>query len=138
MLGLDRKGKELQDRKFKAKPSKRIKMKHTNPLKKKIPGSYHEEDEAEEEIRVLIPTKYKKTQEGKEVDNDDIKIISRNKNKEGLRQELQKMELKDKVKSTAINPKLIIEHVMKKIFEQKINLTLEEILSMSPTFIDKL
>ncbi|MBW0583485.1 hypothetical protein O181_123200 [Austropuccinia psidii MF-1] len=48
------------------------------------------------------------------------------------------MELKDKVKSTANNPKLIIEHVMKKILEQKINLTLEEILSMSPTFIDKL
>ncbi|MBW0567226.1 hypothetical protein O181_106941 [Austropuccinia psidii MF-1] len=103
-----------------------------------IPGAYHEEDEAEEEIRVLLPTKYKKTQERKEVDNDDIEIISRNKNKEGLRQELQKMELKDKVKSTDNNPKLIIEHVMKKILEQKINLTLEEILSISPTFIDKL
>ncbi|MBW0502752.1 hypothetical protein O181_042467, partial [Austropuccinia psidii MF-1] len=73
------------------------------PFKKKIPGASHEEDEAEEEIRVLIPTKYKKTQEGKEVDNDDIEIISRNKNKEGLRQESQKMELKDKVKSTANN-----------------------------------
>ncbi|MBW0592387.1 hypothetical protein O181_132102 [Austropuccinia psidii MF-1] len=108
------------------------------PFKKKIPGSYHEEDEAEEEIRVLIPTKYKKTQEGKEVDNDDIEIISKEKNKEVLRQESQKMELKNKVKSTANNPKLIIEHVMKKILEQKINLTLEEILSRSPTFIDKL
>ncbi|MBW0515918.1 hypothetical protein O181_055633 [Austropuccinia psidii MF-1] len=31
------------------------------PFKKKIPGAYHEEDEAEKEIRVLIPTKYKKT-----------------------------------------------------------------------------
>ncbi|MBW0570458.1 hypothetical protein O181_110173 [Austropuccinia psidii MF-1] len=108
------------------------------PFKRKIKGAYHKEDEAEEEIRVLFPTKYKKTQEGKEVDDDNIKIISRNKNKEGLRQELQKMELKDKVKSTANNPKLIIEHVMEKILEQKINLTLEEILSMSPTFIDKL
>ncbi|MBW0589871.1 hypothetical protein O181_129586 [Austropuccinia psidii MF-1] len=100
------------------------------PFKKKIPGSYHEEDEAEEEIRVLIPTKYKKTQEGKEVDNYDIEIISKEKNKEVLRQESQKMELKNKVKSTANNPKLTIEHVMKKILEQKINLTLEEILSM--------
>ncbi|MBW0486181.1 hypothetical protein O181_025896 [Austropuccinia psidii MF-1] len=78
------------------------------PFKKKIPGSYHKEYEAEEEIRVLIPTKYKKTQEGKEVDNDDIKLISKNKDKEGPRQELQKMELKDKVKSTANTPKLII------------------------------
>ncbi|MBW0480867.1 hypothetical protein O181_020582 [Austropuccinia psidii MF-1] len=44
-------------------------------FKKKIPGAYHEEDEAQEEIRVLIPTKYKEIQEGKEVDNDDIEII---------------------------------------------------------------
>ncbi|MBW0529604.1 hypothetical protein O181_069319, partial [Austropuccinia psidii MF-1] len=108
------------------------------PFKKKIPGSYHEEDESEEEIRVLIPTKYKKKQEGKELDNDDIEIISKEKNNEVLIQDSQKMELKNKVKSTANNPKLIIEHVMKKILEQKINLTLEEILSISPTFIDKL
>ncbi|MBW0517516.1 hypothetical protein O181_057231 [Austropuccinia psidii MF-1] len=108
------------------------------PFKKKIPGAYHEEDEAEEEIRFLIPTKYKKTQEGKEVDSDDIEIISKYKNKDGLRQESQKMELKDKVKYKANTPKLIIEHVMKKILEQNISLTLEEIFSISPTFIDKL
>ncbi|MBW0545162.1 hypothetical protein O181_084877 [Austropuccinia psidii MF-1] len=48
------------------------------------------------------------------------------------------MELKNKVKSTANTPMLIIEHVMKKILEQKINITLEEIFSMSPTLIDKL
>ncbi|MBW0514635.1 hypothetical protein O181_054350 [Austropuccinia psidii MF-1] len=108
------------------------------PFKKKIPGAYHEEDEAEEEIRVLIPTKYKKTQEGKEKDNDYIEIISRDKNKKGLRQESQKMESKDKVTSTANNPKLIDEHVMKKILEQKMNLTIEEIISISSTFIDKL
>ncbi|MBW0531239.1 hypothetical protein O181_070954 [Austropuccinia psidii MF-1] len=47
------------------------------------------------------------------------------------------MELKDKVKPTANNPKLIVEDVIKKIVEQKIDLTLEEILTMSPTFIDK-
>ncbi|MBW0489417.1 hypothetical protein O181_029132 [Austropuccinia psidii MF-1] len=108
------------------------------PFKKKIPGSYHEEDEAEEEIRVLIPTKYKKTQEGKEVDNDNIEIISKEKNRELLRQDSQKMELKNRVKFTANTPKLIIEHVMKKILEQKINFNLKEILSMSPKFIDKL
>ncbi|MBW0475620.1 hypothetical protein O181_015335 [Austropuccinia psidii MF-1] len=61
------------------------------PFKKKIPGSYHEEYEAEEEIRVLIPTKYKKTQEGKEENNDNIEIISKEKNKEELRQDSQKM-----------------------------------------------
>ncbi|MBW0533889.1 hypothetical protein O181_073604 [Austropuccinia psidii MF-1] len=108
------------------------------PFKKKIPDSYHEEDEAEEETIVLIPTKYKKKQEGKEVDNDYIETISKEKNKEVLRQDSQNMELKDKVKSTANNPKLIIEHVMKRILEQKIYPTLEKILSMSPAFIDKL
>ncbi|MBW0527731.1 hypothetical protein O181_067446 [Austropuccinia psidii MF-1] len=108
------------------------------PFKKKIPGAYHEEDEAGEEIRVLIPTKNKKTQEGKEVNNDGIEIISKDKKKEVLRQDSQKMELKNKVKSTANTLKLIIEHVMKKILQQKINLTLEEMLSISPTFIDKL
>ncbi|MBW0541148.1 hypothetical protein O181_080863 [Austropuccinia psidii MF-1] len=51
------------------------------PFKKKIPGSYHEEDKAEEEMRVLIPTKYKKTKEGKEVDNDYFEIIPKEKNK---------------------------------------------------------
>ncbi|MBW0538019.1 hypothetical protein O181_077734 [Austropuccinia psidii MF-1] len=34
-------------------------------FRKKIPGSYHEEDVEEEQIIFLIPTKYKKTQEGK-------------------------------------------------------------------------
>ncbi|MBW0490685.1 hypothetical protein O181_030400 [Austropuccinia psidii MF-1] len=105
------------------------------PFKKKVPGFYHEEDEAEEEIRIPIPTKVKKAQEAKEVDNYYIEIISKEKNKEVLRQDSQKMELKNKVKSTSTNPKLIIEHVMKKILEQKINLTLEEILSMSPTLL---
>ncbi|MBW0584423.1 hypothetical protein O181_124138 [Austropuccinia psidii MF-1] len=67
-----------------------------------------------------------------------LPTMRKNKNKVGLRQELQKMKLKDKVKSTDNNPKPIIEHVMKKVLEQKIKLTLEEILSISPTFIDKL
>ncbi|MBW0475297.1 hypothetical protein O181_015012 [Austropuccinia psidii MF-1] len=48
------------------------------------------------------------------------------------------MESKSKVKSKFNNPKPIIEHVMKKILEQKMNITLEEILSISPRFIDKL
>ncbi|MBW0496185.1 hypothetical protein O181_035900 [Austropuccinia psidii MF-1] len=48
------------------------------------------------------------------------------------------MESKKNVRSTFNNPKKIIEHVMKKILEQRLNLTLDEILLMSPTFIDKL
>ncbi|MBW0468537.1 hypothetical protein O181_008252 [Austropuccinia psidii MF-1] len=138
MLGLDRKGKELQDRKVEFKSQQEDKNETHKPFKNKIPGAYHEEDEAEEEIRVLIPTKNKKTQEGKEVDNEDIEIIFKDKDKEVLRQDSQKMELKNKVKYTGNTPKLIIEHFMKKILEQKINFALKEILSMSPTFIDRL
>ncbi|MBW0486123.1 hypothetical protein O181_025838 [Austropuccinia psidii MF-1] len=98
------------------------------PFIMKIPGTYHEEDEAEKEIRVLIPKKYKKKKEGNKVENDNIEIISKEKNKEVLRQDSQNMELKNKVKYTPTTQKLIIEHVLKQILQQKINLTLDEIL----------
>ncbi|MBW0526336.1 hypothetical protein O181_066051 [Austropuccinia psidii MF-1] len=61
------------------------------PFQKKIPGAYHEEDEEEEEIRVLIPTESKKSQEGKEVHNQDIEVILKDENKEVPRQDSQKM-----------------------------------------------
>ncbi|MBW0471114.1 hypothetical protein O181_010829 [Austropuccinia psidii MF-1] len=71
-FGLRKTRKRAARQEIQVKFNKRMKMKHTNPFKRKKTGAYHEEDEAEEEIRVLIPTKYKKTQEGKEVDSDDI------------------------------------------------------------------
>ncbi|MBW0514660.1 hypothetical protein O181_054375 [Austropuccinia psidii MF-1] len=107
-------------------------------LKKKITGAYHEEDEEEEERRGLIPKKYNKTQEEKERDKKNIKKISNHGNKEIPKQDSQKMELKRKVRSTVNTLKPISEQVMKKILEQKMNLTTEEILSMLTTFIDKL
>ncbi|MBW0487992.1 hypothetical protein O181_027707 [Austropuccinia psidii MF-1] len=130
---LRQKRQELQ-----IQPQKEHKNETKKSLKKKIQGAYHEENEAEEEIRVLIPTKYKKTKEGKERYNDNIEIISNDRNKEIPKQDSQNMELKNKVKYTVNNPKPIIENVMKKILEQKINLTIDERLLMSPTFIDKL
>ncbi|MBW0472580.1 hypothetical protein O181_012295 [Austropuccinia psidii MF-1] len=136
--GLRQTRKRASRQESRSQPQQENKNETHKPFRKKTPDSYHEADEEEEEIRVLIPTKYKKTKEGKEVDNYDIEIISKEKNKDVLRQNSQRMELKNKVKSTANTLKLIIEHVMKKILEQKINPTLEEILSMSPTFIDKL
>ncbi|MBW0577089.1 hypothetical protein O181_116804 [Austropuccinia psidii MF-1] len=102
-FGLRQKRQRASRKESQNQTQKEDKNETHQPFKKKIPGAYHEEDEAEEEIRVLIPTKYKKTQEGKEVDNDDIEIISKEKNKEVLRQDSQKMELKNKVKSTANN-----------------------------------
>ncbi|MBW0554466.1 hypothetical protein O181_094181 [Austropuccinia psidii MF-1] len=65
-------------------------------------------------------------------------MISNDGSKEIPKLDSQKMELKNKLKCTVNNPKPIIELVMKKILEQKINPILEEILSMSPTSIDKL
>ncbi|MBW0565694.1 hypothetical protein O181_105409 [Austropuccinia psidii MF-1] len=114
-VGLRQTRQRSARRESQSPPQQEDKTETHKPFKKKIPVSYHEEDEAEEEIRVLIPTKYKIKQEGKAVDNDDIGIISKKKNKEVLRQESQKMELKNNVKSIANNPMLIIEHLMKKI-----------------------
>ncbi|MBW0460490.1 hypothetical protein O181_000205 [Austropuccinia psidii MF-1] len=114
-VGLRQKSKRASRQESQSQTKQEDRNETHKPFKKNIPGAYHEKDEAEEEIRVLIPTKYKKTQEGKEVDNDYIEILSKEKNKEELRQESQKMELKDKVISKANNAKLIIENVIKKI-----------------------
>ncbi|MBW0557535.1 hypothetical protein O181_097250 [Austropuccinia psidii MF-1] len=102
-VGLRQTRKRSERQEIKSQTHKEDKNETHKPFKKKIPGAYHEEDEAEEEIRVLIPTEYKKTQEGKKVDNDDIEIISKDNNNKVLRQDSQKMESKRKVRSTANN-----------------------------------
>ncbi|MBW0493861.1 hypothetical protein O181_033576 [Austropuccinia psidii MF-1] len=137
-VGLRQKQQRSSRQETQSQAQKGHKNETQKSLEKKIPGAYHEEDEAEEEIRVFILKKYKKPQEGKERDNDNIEIISKKGNNEISKQDLQKIELKNKVKSTVNNQKPIIEHVMKRILHQKRNLTLKEILSMLPTFIDKL
>ncbi|MBW0482700.1 hypothetical protein O181_022415 [Austropuccinia psidii MF-1] len=124
-IGLRKTRKETQ-----SQAPKDHKIETQKYLQKKITGAYHEEYEAEDEIRVLIPTKYKKTQQGKERDNENIGIISNKRNEEITKQDPQNMELKNKVKSKVNSPKPITEHVMKKVLEQKMNLNLEEILSM--------
>ncbi|MBW0504547.1 hypothetical protein O181_044262 [Austropuccinia psidii MF-1] len=106
-------------------------------------GTYHE-DEAEEEIKIIVPTKYKDKHttrdekfegtESKEKENAEKESEKLNKNM--VHQKNKKKEvIKDKKE---FKQKLAIENVIKRILEQKINLTLEEILSVSPTFIHRL
>ncbi|MBW0490506.1 hypothetical protein O181_030221 [Austropuccinia psidii MF-1] len=108
-----------------------------------LPGTYHE-DEAEEEMKMISPTKYKdkhtkidETFEGTEMEekeNSEEESDKMNKKMVHHRTE-RKKAIEDKKE---LKPKLAIESVIKKILEQEVNLNLEEILSVSPTFIDRL
>ncbi|MBW0514787.1 hypothetical protein O181_054502 [Austropuccinia psidii MF-1] len=108
-----------------------------------LPGTYYQ-DEAEEEMNIIVPTKYKdkhttrnKTFEGTESkEKDNVEEESDKLKKKMVHQKSEKKEvIKDKKE---LKPKLEIENVIKEILEQKINLTLEEILSDSPAFIHRL
>ncbi|MBW0533168.1 hypothetical protein O181_072883 [Austropuccinia psidii MF-1] len=108
-----------------------------------LPGTYHE-DEAEEEIKIIVPTKYKdkhttrnETFEGTEIkEKENVEEEGDKLNKRMVHHKTEKKEfIKDKKE---FKPKLAIENVIKKILEQKINLILEEILSVSPTFIPRM
>ncbi|MBW0560242.1 hypothetical protein O181_099957 [Austropuccinia psidii MF-1] len=80
-VGLGQTKKRASRQENQIQPQQEHKNQTQKSLKKKIPGAYHEEDEVEEEIRVLIQTKYNKPQEGKERDNENIEIISNKGNK---------------------------------------------------------
>ncbi|MBW0557890.1 hypothetical protein O181_097605 [Austropuccinia psidii MF-1] len=99
-----------------------------------IPGTYIEEEKEEE--RVIIPTKFqnsnipKSDQPEEEIEN----IANKNKDEEIPKEEKKFREPQKKQLET----KLEINKIIKKIMQQKINLTIEEILSMSPYFVHKL
>ncbi|MBW0546270.1 hypothetical protein O181_085985 [Austropuccinia psidii MF-1] len=118
--------------------------KEDSPSKKPIlPGTYHE-DEAEEEMKIIVSTKYKdknttrkETFEGTESkETENFEQQSETLIRKMFHHKAEKKEIiKDNKKS---KPKLAIENVMQKILERKINLTREEILSVSPSFIHRL
>ncbi|MBW0465115.1 hypothetical protein O181_004830 [Austropuccinia psidii MF-1] len=99
-----------------------------------IPGAYIEE-EKEEEI-VTIPTKFqnsnipKPDQPEEEIEN----IANKNEDEETTKEEKKFREPQKK----QVETKLEIESIIKKIMQQKINLTIEEILCMLPNFVHKL
>ncbi|MBW0558365.1 hypothetical protein O181_098080 [Austropuccinia psidii MF-1] len=104
-------------------------------LKKKaaIPGTYIEEEKEEE--RVIIPTKFQNSNIPKpDQPEGEIENIA-NKNDEEISKEEKKLRKPQKQQVETI---LEIDKIIKKIMQQKINLTLEEILRMSPNFVHKL
>ncbi|MBW0495169.1 hypothetical protein O181_034884 [Austropuccinia psidii MF-1] len=101
--------------------------------KEAIPGTYIEEEKEEE--RVIIPPKFqnlnipKPDQPEKEIEN-----IS-NKNED---EESPKEKKVSKPQKKQVEGKLEIDKIIKKIMQQKINLTIEDILRMSPNIFNKL
>ncbi|MBW0540663.1 hypothetical protein O181_080378 [Austropuccinia psidii MF-1] len=95
-------------------------------------------------MKIIVPTKYK----DKHTKRDEKFEGTESKEKENVEEESDKLnkkmvhhktEKKEVIKDKKeLKPKLAIENVIKKILEQKINLTLEEILSVSSTFIHRL
>ncbi|MBW0541699.1 hypothetical protein O181_081414 [Austropuccinia psidii MF-1] len=108
-----------------------------------LPGTYHE-DEAKEETKIIVPTKYKdkhtsrneqfEKTESKEKEN--VEEESDKLNKKMVHHKTSKKEVIENDKE--LKPKLAIENLIQKILEQKINLTLEDILLVSPAFIHRL
>ncbi|MBW0563426.1 hypothetical protein O181_103141 [Austropuccinia psidii MF-1] len=123
-------------------------------IKKKVsfPGGYIEEEDTEEGERVIIPSKYKepkdpniiKEQESKPVQHPILEGIKEKSpvKKQESEKLLSKLAHKDSTPRKSVikeeDEDSIIEKVMKKGLDQKIHLTLEEILTISPSFTDQL
>ncbi|MBW0528489.1 hypothetical protein O181_068204 [Austropuccinia psidii MF-1] len=109
---------------------KRLERQAPNQEPKKkaaIPGTYIEEEKEEE--RVIIPTKFQSSNIPKpDQPEEEVENIS-NKNED---EEISKQEKKvRKPQKKQVEGKLEIHKIIKKIMQQKINLTIEEILRMS-------
>ncbi|MBW0516580.1 hypothetical protein O181_056295 [Austropuccinia psidii MF-1] len=99
-----------------------------------IPGAYIEEGKEEE--RVITPTKFQNSNIPRPDQPEEEMENIANKNED---EEIPKEEKKfRKYQKIQVETKLEIEKIIKKIMQQKINLTMEEILSMSPNFVHKL
>ncbi|MBW0542001.1 hypothetical protein O181_081716 [Austropuccinia psidii MF-1] len=109
--------------------------------KASIPGGFIEEEEAEEE-KVIIPKKYKSSKPEEVVkppEPTQPKPTAPAKEKEIYNKaliKLPKMEVNNK--PLIEEGGSIIEKVMKKVMDQKIDLTLEEIVTISPKCIQEL
>ena len=123
-------------------PSKEtIQPKDTIKKKTSIPGGFIEEEEAEEE-KVIIPTKYKSSKPEEVVkppEPTQPKPTAPAKEKDIDKKALIKVPKMEVNKNPLVEEEgSIIEKVMKKVMDQKINLTLEEIVTISPKFKQEL
>ncbi|MBW0486860.1 hypothetical protein O181_026575 [Austropuccinia psidii MF-1] len=108
------------------------------PIKKRpsIPAAYIEDKKKEEEKKI-IPTKYKKPQQvqnKKEIPPQEPK----GDHTENTQEPIKKINERNIFKEEELDIKEIMAQIIKKVLDQKINLTLEQILVMSPKFFNKL
>ncbi|MBW0546816.1 hypothetical protein O181_086531 [Austropuccinia psidii MF-1] len=119
-------------------PSKEdIQPKDTIKKKTCIPGGFIE-DEAEEG-KVIIPIKYKSSKSEEVFKPPELTKTNPNtseKDKESDKKALIKLPKVEVDKNPLVEKEgSIIEKAMKKVMDQKINLTLEEIVTISPKFM---
>ncbi|MBW0542330.1 hypothetical protein O181_082045 [Austropuccinia psidii MF-1] len=118
-----------------------IQPKDTIKKKTSIPGGFIEEEEAEEE-KFIISTKYKSSKPEEVVKPPEATKPSPGvpaKEKETHRKALIKLPKVEVKKKPFIEEEgSRIEKAMKKDMDQKINLTLEEIVTISPKFMQEL
>ncbi|MBW0561628.1 hypothetical protein O181_101343 [Austropuccinia psidii MF-1] len=108
------------------------------PLKKKphIPGAYIEDEHGTVE-KTIIPTKFKKPQEIK--GEEEVSPEVKEKHQSGKKQELTQNIIKNKdIKQEHTEFQEVMSQIIKKVLDQKINLTLENVLIMSPKVINQL
>ncbi|MBW0520152.1 hypothetical protein O181_059867 [Austropuccinia psidii MF-1] len=118
-----------------------IQPKDTIKKKTSIPGVFIVEEGAEEG-KVMIPTKYKSSKPEEVLKPPETTKPNLNtpaKEKETDKKALIKLPKVEVNKNPLIEEEwAIIEKVMKKVIAQKINLTLEEIVKMSPKCMQEL
>ncbi|MBW0527739.1 hypothetical protein O181_067454 [Austropuccinia psidii MF-1] len=108
------------------------------PLKKKphIPGAYIEDEHGTVE-KTIIPTKFKKPQEIK--GEEEVSPEVKEKQDSGKKLELTQNTVKNKnIKQEHTEFQEVMSQIIKKVLDQKINLTLEQVLIMSPKVINQL
>ncbi|MBW0545967.1 hypothetical protein O181_085682 [Austropuccinia psidii MF-1] len=107
------------------------------PLKKKphIPGAYIEDEQGTRE-KTIIPTKFKKHKEFKE---EEVSSEAKEKQYSRREKELTQNTVKNKdTKQEHTDFQEVMSQIIKKDLDQKINLTLEQALIMSPKVINQL
>ncbi|MBW0498408.1 hypothetical protein O181_038123 [Austropuccinia psidii MF-1] len=115
-------------------------------LKRKtsIPGGFIDNDDQQEE-KLIIPTRYKSPRPSEFNKEEEVAIHKNKTPQEQPIDEIESLIKAPKEERIAIKPKKedkeevpIVEKVIKKFLDQKIKLTLEEIFSISPRFMNEL
>ncbi|MBW0562566.1 hypothetical protein O181_102281 [Austropuccinia psidii MF-1] len=102
---------------------------------KNLHGAYIEDDKKTEN-KTIIPRKYKKPLSN--MKRQDLLRESKNDNTETIAEPTQIEQEKKDIKEEKKDIQKIMTQIIKKVLEQKINLTLEQILDISSQFINQL